>query len=208
MSGTGQCQSEMHLRRYGREKRCTFQRFQSEDSRFSRKSIFRVFPWWTRDLRQLAAYFRSGRGLAPNLRNVSWLVLEFGGYAVKTNSPKKEQRKWARLHLAIPVFVRSQDGNGKESLEFANAVNISAGGALVIVRRSLAKSTPVSLEIPSAPIGSVDGVHRSSRAIRARTVWVTHLNDYHLLGVKFLRPLSTDAVAVSRSRLRKASSAM
>ena len=127
---------------------------------------------------------------------------------MKTNSPKKEQRKWARLHLAIPVFVRSHDDNGKESLEFATAINISAGGALVVVRRSLARSSPVSLEIPSAPIGSVDGVRRSSRAIRARTVWVTHLNDYHLLGVKFLRPLSTDTVAVPRSQLRKASSAM
>ena len=127
---------------------------------------------------------------------------------MKTTPPKKEQRKWARLHLAIPVFVRSQDDNGKESLEFATAINISVGGALVIVRRSLAKSSPVSLEIPSAPIGSVDGVRRSSRVIRARTIWVTHLNDYHLLGVKFLRPLSTDTVAVPRSQLRKASSAM
>ena len=127
---------------------------------------------------------------------------------MRANSPRKEQRKWARLHLAIPVFVRSQDDNGKESLEFATAVNISAGGALVIVRRPLAKSTAVSLEIPSAPTGSGDGVRRSSRAIRARTIWVAHLNDYHLLGVKFLRPLSTDTVAVPRAQLRKASPAM
>jgi hypothetical protein len=127
---------------------------------------------------------------------------------VTTISPKKEQRKWARLHLAIPVFVRSQDENGKESLEFATAVNISAGGAMVVVRRSLAKSSAVSLEIPSAPIGSADGVRQSSRAIRAKTIWVAHLNDYHLLGVKFVRPLSTDAPAIPRSHLRKASTAM
>jgi hypothetical protein len=127
---------------------------------------------------------------------------------VSANSPRKEQRKWARLHLAIPVFIRSRDDNGKESLEFATAVNISAGGALVIVRRALAKSSPVSLEIPSAPIGSADGIRRSSRAIRARTIWVAHLNDYHLLGVKFVRPLGTDTKAVPRSQLRKARSAV
>jgi hypothetical protein len=127
---------------------------------------------------------------------------------VSTNSPRKEQRKWARLHLAIPVFVRSRDENGKESLEFATAVNISAGGALVVVRRSLPKSSQVSLEIPSAPIGASDRVRRSSRAIRARTVWISHLNDYHLLGLKFARPLSTDAAAVPRSQLRKARSAV
>jgi len=127
---------------------------------------------------------------------------------VSTTSPDKEKRKWTRLQLAIPVFVRSLDENGKQSLEFATAVNISAGGALVVVRRSLAKSSPISLEIPSAPIGSTDGVNRSSRAIRARTVWVAHLDDYHLLGVKFIRPLSTDTAAFPRTQLRKASSAV
>lgn len=127
---------------------------------------------------------------------------------MSSNSPRKEQRKWSRLHLAIPVFVRSRDENDKESLEFATAVNISAGGALVVVRRALAKSSPVSLEIPSAPIAATDGVRRSSRAIRARTVWVAHLNDYHLLGLKFARPLTTDGVAVPRAQLRKARTAM
>jgi PilZ domain len=127
---------------------------------------------------------------------------------VSTNSPRKEQRKWARLHLAIPVFVRSKDESGKESLEFATAVNISAGGAAVIVRRALPKSSPVSLEIPSAPIGLVDGVRRSSRAIRARTIWVTHLNDYHVLGVKFMRPLTTDTALIPSSRLGKAGTAV
>jgi len=148
------------------------------------------------------------RGLAPNLRHLCGFILLLDGYRLRTNSPKKEQRKWARLRLAIPVFVRSRDENGKESLEFATAVNISAGGALVVVRRSLPKSSAVSLEIPSAPIGPSHGVRSSSRAIRAKTVWVSHLNDYHLLGLKFGRPLGTDAAAIPRSRLRKASSAV
>jgi len=79
---------------------------------------------------------------------------------------------------------------------------------MVVVKRSLAKSSPVSLEIPSAPIRATDGVRRSSRAIRARTVWVAHLNDYHLLGLKFARPLATDGAAVPRSRLRKSRTAV
>jgi len=32
-----------------------------------------------------------------------------------------ERRKWTRLPLAIPVFVRSRDDKGKELLEFATA---------------------------------------------------------------------------------------
>jgi PilZ domain len=121
---------------------------------------------------------------------------------------KKEERKWARLQLAIPVFIRTRDASGKDSLEFATAINISAGGALVVVRRSLPKSTAVSLEIPSAPIGPTDGLKTSSRIMHAKAVWVRHLDDYHLMGLKFARALSTDAAAVSGRHLRKAGSAV
>jgi hypothetical protein len=121
---------------------------------------------------------------------------------------KKEERKWARLQLAIPVFIRTRDGSGRDSLEFATAINISAGGALVVVRRSLPKSALVSLEIPSAPIGTAGGLKTSTRIMQAKAVWVTHRDDYHLLGLKFARPLSTDALPVPGKRLRKVSSAV
>jgi len=110
------------------------------------------------------------------------------------------------LQLAIPVFVRSRDENGGDLLEFATAVNISAGGALVVVRRPLPQSAAVSLEIPSAPIGPTIGLPDRSRLIRARAVWVTHQEDYHLLGLKFIRPLGTD-IRASRP-LRKPVAAM
>src|ERR1700680_3179599 len=121
---------------------------------------------------------------------------------------KKEQRKWARMDLAIPVFMRMRDGNGRDSLEFATAINISPGGALVVSRSSRPKSASVSLEIPSAPLAPASGVKTSSRILQAKTVWVTHLDDYHLLGLKFARPLTTDTAAVSGKHLRKASSAV
>jgi hypothetical protein len=119
---------------------------------------------------------------------------------------KKEERKWARLQLAIPVFIRSRDGNGKDSLEFATAINISPGGALVVVRRSLPKATVVSVEIPSAPIGPALGLKPSSSIMQAKAVWVAHLDDHHLLGLKFARPISTDGTALSGGHLRKAGS--
>jgi PilZ domain len=127
---------------------------------------------------------------------------------VSQSLSRKDQRKWARLKLAIPVFVRASSGDGKDSLEFATAINISPGGALVIARRSLTKSARVSLEIPSAPIALVPGMPRSSRTMQAKAVWIKHLDDYHLLGLKFARPIGTDAIAAPRMRLRKASSAV
>jgi len=123
-----------------------------------------------------------------------------------TRPTTKNVRKWARLQLAIPVFVRSRDENGRDSLEFATAVNISAGGALVVVRRPLPQSAPLSLEIPSAPIGPAAGLPNRSRLIRAKAVWVTHREDYHLLGLKFVRPLSIDLGG--RRPLRKPVTAM
>ena len=106
----------------------------------------------------------------------------------------KNSRKWTRLQLSIPVFVRARDEKGGDSLEFATAINISAGGALVVVRRSLPRSAQVSLEVPCAPIGPTDGLPGSSRVIRAKAVWVAHQDDYHLLGLKFVRPLATDTL--------------
>ena len=119
---------------------------------------------------------------------------------------KKDERRSTRLQLAIPVFVRARDGAGKDSLEFATAINISAGGALVVVRRSLPKSTVVSLEIPSAPIGPFQGIRTSSRVMQAKAVWVAHLDDHHLLGLKFARPLGTDSGGAARKHLRKSAS--
>lgn len=123
------------------------------------------------------------------------------------NFTGKDRRQWPRLQLAIPVFVRSREENGKESLEFATATNISAGGATVVVRRPLAQSSALSLEIPSAPVGRAHGLRRNARPLKAKTVWVAHLNDYHMLGVKFTRPLDTGAPGPSR-RLGKGRSAL
>jgi hypothetical protein len=208
MSGVLDCQLEMHPTIVLSEKCCTFWQVGQETSKFGRQGMNAAIPVVVARFGGIPVLFRMARGLAPNLRHLYGFILVLDGQQLRTNSPKKEQRKWTRLRLAIPVFVRSRDENGKELLEFATAVNISAGGALVVVRRSLPRSSPVSLEIPSAPIGPAHGVRSSSRAIRAKTVWVAHLNDYHLLGLKFGRPLSTDAVTIPSSRLRKARSAM
>lgn len=122
--------------------------------------------------------------------------------------PGKEKRRWARLKLAIPVFIRAQNENGREALEFATAVNVSAGGALLVVRRSLTEASWVTLEIPSAPIAPVHGMPASSRTMRAKAIWVKHLDDYHLLGLKFAQPLGTDSGTSRRRPARKSASAM
>ena len=121
------------------------------------------------------------------------------------HKPGSERREWVRLPLAIPVFVRSRDQSGKDFLEFATAINISAGGALVAVHRSLRPATQVSLEIPSAPLAASAPVPKSSRNLKAKIVRVTHAEGYHLLGMKFTQPLLSPAMRRAATRRKVAS---
>ncbi len=124
---------------------------------------------------------------------------------MKRLTPVTQRRKWPRLPIAIPVFVRSRDEKGKELLEFATALNISAGGALVAVRRSLPLSAQVSLEIPSAPLTAAGSLPKAARNLRARTLWVSHADGYHLVGIKFAHPLVSQPARPPSGRRKLAS---
>jgi len=110
-----------------------------------------------------------------------------------------ERRKWARLPLAIPVFVRSRDAKGKEFLEFATALNVSAGGMLIAIRRVLPPIAQLRLEIPSAPITAMAPLPQAARTLHAKTLRTSSAEGYYLLGIKFSRPLTL----TSRPRARK-----
>ena len=133
------------------------------------------------------------------------------GARLSRKASDPERRRWPRLPLAIPVFVRTRDDKGKEFLEFATALNVSAGGALVAVRRSLVASAQVVLEIPSAPLAATTALPKASRTLRARTVRVVHAEGYHLVGLKFSRPLvpeNANGTSASAQRRRKVDSAV
>ena len=118
---------------------------------------------------------------------------------------RTERRKWSRLPLAIPVFVRSRDPEGKEFLEFATALNVSAGGMLVAVRRVMPPVSEIQLEIPSAPLSAVALIPNASRDLRAKTLRTTPAEGYYLLGLKFSRPLLRSSES-NGSHRRKATS--
>jgi c-di-GMP-binding flagellar brake protein YcgR len=86
------------------------------------------------------------------------------------------------------VFVRSRDDKGNEFLEFATALNVSAGGMLLALRRILPSRRHVQLEIPSAPV-ALALMPRISRNLRARPLRHTPAEGVYLLGLEFSRPL-------------------
>lgn len=115
-------------------------------------------------------------------------------------SRETERRKWSRLPLAIPVFVRTRDAKGKEFLEFATALNVSAGGMLVAIRRVLPPIAQLRLEIPSAPITALAPLPQAARTLHAKTLRTTPAEGYYLLGIKFSKPLILSTKASPRTR--------
>lgn len=111
-----------------------------------------------------------------------------------------ERRKWARLPLAIPVFVRSRDAKGKEFLEFATALNVSAGGMLIAIRRVLPPIAQLRLEIPSAPVIAMAPLPQAARTLHAKTLRTSSAEGYYLLGIKFSRPLAVGNRPRARER--------
>jgi PilZ domain len=135
-----------------------------------------------------------------------------GRVCLKAKTPVSERRRWPRLPLAIPVFVRGglereRGGQDREFLEFATALNVSAGGMLVAVRRSLPPTEEVSLEIPSAPLAALATLPSAARTLRAKVLRTQHAESYNLIGLKFSRPLVGSRPKVKKP-LRKHSSVL
>jgi len=114
---------------------------------------------------------------------------------LKRQPHNREKRKWHRLPLALPVFLRSVGSDGKESLEFATGLNVSAGGILVATRRALPLAMRTMLEIPVAPFALPSKAPKTTRKLEARIVRVVHGEEFHLIGMRFQRPLTSTGVA-------------
>jgi len=112
----------------------------------------------------------------------------------------RERRKWSRLPLAIPVFVRSRDRKGKDFLEFATCLNVSAGGMLVAIRRLLPAVGQLRLEIPSVPVAAMAPLPHAARILRAKTLRTTPADGYYLLGLEFARPLSLNRKSATKRK--------
>src|SRR5579884_1028104 len=104
------------------------------------------------------------------------------------HSEQHERRKWDRLPISVPFFIRSDKGDGDEQLEFATALNLSAGGALLASRKYLDPGTSVRLEIPVALVNKAQ-LPRSVSLLHAKVLRCTPDRQYFLLGFEFQPPL-------------------
>ena len=112
-----------------------------------------------------------------------------------------ERRGWDRLPISIPFFVRGKTPDGEEFLEFATALNLSAGGVLLATRRYLDPGTEISLEIPVALVNKAQ-LPRSVSLLRATVLRCTADRQYFLLGLQFHEPLLSSQTAWEVSKAR------
>ncbi len=108
---------------------------------------------------------------------------------MKLQNSGPDRRRWERLPLAIPVFVRGLDPNGKQFIEFATALDISVGGALLAIQRHLPKGSRILLELPATPGPHAKITREVKQIVTARLVRVTDGDHCQLFGLKFQRPL-------------------
>lgn len=104
-----------------------------------------------------------------------------------------DRREWDRLPLSIPFFVRGKKDSGDEFLEFATALNLSAGGVLLAARRFLEPGTQITLEVPVALVNKAQ-LPRSNSLLRATVLRCTPDRQYFLLGLEFDEPLIAQPV--------------
>jgi hypothetical protein len=107
---------------------------------------------------------------------------------VPTAASGAERREWDRLPISIPFFMRGSKTTGEEFLEFATALNLSAGGVLLATKRHLEPNTRITLEVPIALVNKAQLPHSVSllQAIVLRCVPDPRC---FLLGLRFATPL-------------------
>lgn len=100
-----------------------------------------------------------------------------------------DRRKWERIPLPIPLFVRGKDLNGEEFLDLTVAQNIGAGGLVFASNRLLSRSARLTLHIPSVPWLRKLSSARHADPLKGHVIRVTDARDVKLYAFQFNRPL-------------------
>jgi len=105
------------------------------------------------------------------------------------SSLNDERRRFQRMHLQVPLFIRGKDAHGEQFLELAKTLDISGLGAFMTCPRALALNEIITLTIPAPSITSSALVPAGMPPIQARVKRQQVAGDVHLVGVEFLKPI-------------------
>jgi hypothetical protein len=101
----------------------------------------------------------------------------------------EERRRFQRLRLQVPMFIRGKDAYGEQFLELAKTLDISGNGAFITSPRPLAANETITLTIPAPSITSSALVPSGMPPIQAKVKRTQEAGDVQLIGVEFLKPI-------------------
>jgi len=101
-----------------------------------------------------------------------------------------ERRRYQRIRLQIPLFIRGKDAQGEQFMELAKTLDISSIGAFLASPRPLVVGGFVTLTIPAPSITSSGLVPAGMAPIQGKIRRQQEAGDVYLIGVEFLKPLS------------------
>ena len=109
----------------------------------------------------------------------------------KTNPAvdSSKQRRFPRIRLQIPVFLRAQDASGVDFVELTKTLNISASGACIASTHILRPDQVVHLTIPTPSPASSGLVPNETPPITAKVLRQQAAGDLRLFGIEFFKHL-------------------
>lgn len=100
-----------------------------------------------------------------------------------------KQRRFPRIRLQIPVFLRAQDASGVDFVELTKTLNISASGACIASTHMLRQDQVVHLTIPTPSPASSGLVPMETPPIVAKVLRQQSAGDLKLFGLAFFKTL-------------------
>jgi hypothetical protein len=101
----------------------------------------------------------------------------------------RSTRRFPRLRLQVPVFLRGTDASGTGFIELTKTLNISSTGACITASHVLRHDQIVSLTIPAPSPVSSSLLPSETPPISAKVLRQDPAGDLRLYGLEFLRAL-------------------
>jgi PilZ domain len=113
----------------------------------------------------------------------------YEGQLGNTSEKVVERRRFPRIRLQVPLFIRGTDAQGSEFLELAKTLDINSVGARLVSPRSMQVQDIISLTVPAPLPRSPEFGECGTPPISARILRLESSGEMRVAAVEFLRPL-------------------
>lgn len=100
-----------------------------------------------------------------------------------------ERRRFDRIRLQVPLFIRGTDAQGVEFLELAKTLDISCSGARIVSARPMQHQTIVYITVPAPLPRSVNFGECGTGPVSARIRRLEASGEMEVIAVEFVTPL-------------------